>query len=146
MRQDPLPTSPGINGFTLIELMITVAIIAILASVALPSYSDYVRRGKIAEATTTLADMRVKLEQSFQDNRTYASAPVCSSAPTGKYFSFACSNQSTSTYTITATGNSSGGMSGFTYTINQAGTRATSATSWGVTSTTCWVMSKSGSC
>ncbi len=60
------------KGFTLIELLVVVAIIAILASVAMPLYTDYVIRSKTSEATSTLATMRVQMEQSFQDNRTYA--------------------------------------------------------------------------
>ncbi len=61
-------------GFTLIEVMIVVAIIAILASIALPSYNDYVRRGQIQEAFGYLSDSRVKMEQYFQDNRNYGTA------------------------------------------------------------------------
>ena len=64
------------RGFTLIELMIAVAIIAILAAIAIPSYSDYVRRSRITEAMSALSGMRVKMEQYFQDNRTYAGACV----------------------------------------------------------------------
>ena len=56
------------KGFTLIELMIVVAIIGILASIAIPQYSDYVKRGKAAEATSNLATLRIKMEQCFQDN------------------------------------------------------------------------------
>src|SRR5437763_3189016 len=57
------------NGFTLLELMIVVAIVAVLASIALPNYSDYVKRGKIMEATTGLSDFRQRYEQYFLDTR-----------------------------------------------------------------------------
>jgi type IV pilus assembly protein PilE len=62
------------RGFTLIELMITVVVIGILAAVAYPSYTDYIRRGKISQATSELSAMRVRLEQYYQDNRNYGVA------------------------------------------------------------------------
>ncbi|HAF00275.1 MAG TPA: pilus assembly protein PilE, partial [Methylophilaceae bacterium] len=69
------------KGFTLLELMIVVAIVGILASIAIPAYQDYVKKGKAAEAPGALADLRVKMEQCFQDNRDYtACAAFC--APT----------------------------------------------------------------
>ncbi len=58
-------------GFTLIEVMITVAVVAIIAAVALPNYFDYIARSRLVEAKTNLADMRTRLEQFFLDNRTY---------------------------------------------------------------------------
>jgi len=64
------------TGVTLIELMVTVAIIAIIASVAIPAYGDYVKRGRLPQATNALSSMRAKLEQYFQDNRTYIGACV----------------------------------------------------------------------
>lgn len=142
--------TPAANrGFTLIELMITVAIIGILASIAVPSYRDYILRGKIAEATSTLSDLRVRMEQYYQDNRSYVSSgTTCGVAmPTHQYFTFTCANATATTYTLTATGNSTGGMSGFTFTLNQQNTRATSAapSGWG-TSTTCWVGTRGGGC
>ncbi len=65
-----------IAGFTLIEVMITVAIIAILAAVALPNYIDYVTRSRLVEAKSNLSDMRTRLEQYFLDNRSYPGACV----------------------------------------------------------------------
>ena len=128
------------DGFTLIELMIVIVVISILAAVGYPSYTDYVIRGKLAQATAGLADGRIKMEQFFQDNRTYVGAP-CPSASDA--FSFACSNETTTTYTITATGTASN-MTSFTYTIDQANAKG-STTPWG-NSTTCWVVKKGGGC
>ena len=51
--------------------MITLAIVAILAAIAVPSYSEYVKRARITEAVAALADMHVKMERYFQDNRRY---------------------------------------------------------------------------
>lgn len=137
---------PFNRGFTLIELMIVVAIIAILASVALPSYQDYLIRSRIPEATSNLSDMRVKLEQFYDNNHTYVGAPICAAdLPTNKYFTFACSGQTATAYTITATGKST--MAGFTYTINQSNTRATTVVPSGwAASATCWVTNKGGVC
>ncbi|HZQ75405.1 MAG TPA: type IV pilin protein [Burkholderiales bacterium] len=138
------------KGFTLIELMVVVTIIAIISAVALPAYSDYVKRAKITEATSALSDMRVKMEQFFQDNRTYATAcaagtvaPVPSST---NNFDFACSNLGTTTYTVTATGKNA--MLGFNYSIDQANTRTTLqlGSGWTGAGSSCWVTRKDGSC
>lgn len=143
------------GGFTLIEVMVTVAIVAILAAVALPSYTEYVKRGKIPEATSTLAELRAKMEQYFQDNRTFATACAAGatlppSSPQVKYFAFACSNLGATTYTITATGNAAQ-MNGFTYAIDQANTRTTALTTasgWVGADTTynCWITKKGDTC
>ena len=61
-----------LSGFTLIELMITVAILAIIAAVAIPSYSSYVDRGKRAEARTALLDIAARQERFYSNNRQYA--------------------------------------------------------------------------
>lgn len=128
------------EGFTLIELMIVVAVIGILATVAYPSYTDYVTRGKLVQATSGLSDGRIKMEQFFQDNRTYAGGP-CTAAT--EYFSFACSNLSTTTYTITATGIPAN-LSSFSYAINETNTKS-SITPWG-SGTTCWISKKGDTC
>jgi prepilin-type N-terminal cleavage/methylation domain-containing protein len=87
-------------GFTLIELMIVIAIIGVLASIGYPSYTDYLIRGRIPDATANLATKRVQLEQFFQDNRTYAGAPACNpDTAVSKYFDFSCPVVATATPT-----------------------------------------------
>jgi type IV pilus assembly protein PilE len=61
-------------GFTLIELMITVAIVAILAAIAFPSFMDQIRKSRRAAAQSVLMDIAAKQHQVFLDTRSYASA------------------------------------------------------------------------
>jgi type IV pilus assembly protein PilE len=136
------------HGFTLIEVMVVVAIVAILTTVAYPSYQDYITRGQITEGTSTLADMRVRMEQYFQDNRTYVGAPICTTppaAPTVKHFTFACAPTAT-TFSLTATG--TGATTGFVYTVDQTNQRRTTGvkTGWGTAPLNCWVIRKGGGC
>ena len=140
-----------IQGFTLIELMIVVAIIGILAAIALPSYKDYVIRGKVQDAVSGLASKRIQAEQYFQDNRTYADVgaftnPAClNDIVTSQHFNFSCTAQTATAYTIQAIGKNT--MAGFTYTIDQNNARATTAASsdWSANAT-CWVTHRDGSC
>ncbi len=60
------------NGFTLIELMITVVIVAILASIAMPAYQEYVKRGHRAAAQSEMMDIANRQQQFLLANRAYA--------------------------------------------------------------------------
>jgi len=140
---------PG--GFTLIELMIVVAIVGILAAIALPSYNSYVVRGKLTEAYSNLLAIRVQSEQWFQDSRTYLGMPC--STTNNRYFAYDCLNPATTatTYTIHAKGLAGTDVEGLEFTITEGNLRATlvtgaaAAKGW-IGNATCWIARKNGSC
>jgi len=59
------------SGFTLIELMIVVAIIGVLASIALPVYGDYIKRSKISEAILAASACKTSITEWFQTNKAF---------------------------------------------------------------------------
>lgn len=133
-------------GFTLIELMIVLAVMGILAAIVFPNYQEYAVRSKITHATSNLADKRVRIEQFFQDNRTYVGSPGCAAdTTTSPYFNFSCPVETATTYTLRAVGK--GPMTGFTYTVDQSNAKATTSVpaGWEI-SATCWVTRKGGAC
>lgn len=132
------------TGLTLIELMIVVAVIGILAAIAIPNYSAYIKRGKAAEATSNLATLRVQMEQFFQDNRTYENGP-CAPISGAQYFTYSCSVTPTKTaYTLKATGIAAQGMANFEFTLNQSNTKTSKFD--GTAGATCWLTKKGGTC
>ena len=136
------------TGFSLIELMIAVAIVGVIAAIALPAYSDYVRRGKITEAHSNLSDLRLRAEKFFADNRTYIGFnQVLTGA---RYFTYDCNTPAitATAFTCTATGVATENMTGFVYTINESNVRTSAfggLSGWN-DSPTCWVRKKSETC
>jgi type IV pilus assembly protein PilE len=154
LRARPRPRSAQ-AGFTLIELMVTVLIVAILAGIGYPSYRNYVIRGQIVSATNGLAEMRANMERYFQDNRTYATGTFttpCAITPSPVYgtFTVSCYGTPTATsFSLQAVGN--GNMAGFTYFVDQQNTQTTTVvtpapSSWTTGSPfACWI-TKAGGC
>lgn len=145
------------RGFTILELMVAVAIVGILAAVALPSYTDYLRRGRLPEAFTFLSNYQVRMEQHYQDFRAYGSGSTCApdsagnskivAAPTGvKYFTFSCSlTDSGQGYLLTATGTTALG-SAHVYTLTHANVKATTRFKGeDMTGKACWLV-RGGEC
>lgn len=132
------------RGFTLIEIMIVVAIVGILATVAAPMYSSYMARGKVVEAQSSLTSARVTMEQYYQDHRAYntTGTPCAAGWPAATtYFTYGCV-PTASAYTITATnvaGQGIGTAGSYVYTINESNTKATTAFPGGKTSLNTWI-------
>lgn len=141
------------RGVTLIELMVGVAIVAVLAGIAYPNYRDYVVRGNLADASNGLATLRAQMERHYQDNRTYATVgsfttPCAAPAASRTFGNFvvACPVAPTATgFTLVATG--SGPVNGFVFTINESDVRATTgAPSGWSTCASKWILKKSTVC
>ncbi|WP_373668928.1 type IV pilin protein [Variovorax sp. 54] len=133
----------------MIELMVTIAIVAILAAIGYPNYSDYVRRGNVQEAPGNLSNYRAQLEQRYQDHRTYDKGDsTCGIDPpvTTKNFQYSCTlADSGQSYSLAATGRTGTTVAGLAYKLNQRNAQSTTCTScaWSFSGEpTYWVMRK----
>lgn len=121
------------RGFTLIELMITVAVLAIIAGIAIPAYNGYIKSSRFAEAQNEFAKIKIAQSEFFLENNTYfgpvpnggdfrtASGSMYTTLPADtSYFDFAVTNDPcgdfTQCYRVTATGK--GDMTGETVTFD----------------------------
>ena len=131
-------------GFTLIELMIAVVIVGILASIAIPSYQESVRKGRRGDAKAELARLAQGEHKYRLSNTTYANSanlavaldptanPAPSSLTASTYYTFAVASNTGSVFTITATPKSTGGQDDdvcATLTFNQDAVISSSASS-----------------
>ncbi|MCY1206456.1 Fimbrial protein precursor [compost metagenome] len=138
-----------LKGFTLIEVMVTVAIVAILATIAYPNYTDYVRRGKVQEAPGNLSSYRAQLEQHYQDHRTYDKGDgTCGRLPPDATtnFQYGCTLTRTGQgYSLTATGQAGTAVAGLEYKLNELNKPSTTCTrcAWNFSGEqSSWIMRK----
>lgn len=150
------PRSPGEpanashqRGLTLIELMVVIAIIGVLATIAQPLYTEYVRRARAVEGTEALLAYRTQMEHRYQDTGSYAADPDdpvdCAIALPGDtdFFAFACAlDDGGQTYTATATGDAV--LEGYGYSIDDAGNRVTTDYPGHDDPVNCWMLKRGG--
>lgn len=141
MRKMKLNIAMGQKGFTLIEVMIVVAIVGILTAIAYPSYAEYIRRGHRAEARAGLLQAQQWLERAATATGAYpltAAFPVAlKTVPNDRYDIDAVSNGTTFTLTAIPKGAQVGDKCG-NYTVTNTGLRGAKGVTTGDIVTECW--------
>lgn len=130
------------RGFTLIEMMIVIVIIAVLAAIALPAYSGYITKSKMKAAQSDLVSLGLALENRFQRQLSYPTSTTSTTAATATAagnnwqastasdFDFKISAADSTSYTITATGKS-GSLSNCVISLTKKNDRSTSGCPYG---------------
>ena len=127
------------RGFTLTELVVAVAIAAILALIAVPSYQETLRKSRRADAKVALDDQANRLERYYAERNTYVDATLSRATSPEGYYTLAITTQSASGFTIKATRKSTGPQANDDrcgdFTLNQNGVQGKTGTG---TVAECW--------
>lgn len=127
------------KGYSLLEILVVLAIIGILAAIALPNYGSYVDRGRLTTAQSDLISLSLSLENQYQRILSYPTTDFTDTAELqaafsnwkpasdSSYISFSTESSSASSYTLKATGTSSSGIDGCVISFTSAGVKSISS-------------------
>jgi type IV pilus assembly protein PilE len=128
--------------------MIALAIAAIIAAFAVPPYRDHTLRSYLPEMSSGLQLSALRLEQYYQDHRSYVNGAECGiTLPRSERFLFSCNASADGqSFVLTAAGR--GAMAAFAYTIDQLDQTQTTSLpeGWGTAPQDCWVMKRGATC
>lgn len=126
------------SGFTLIELMIAVVVVAILAAIAIPAYNEQTRKSRRAEAKVALMEIVQSKERFLTINSTYANSPC---PDNNAFYDITCPVGTATAFSIQAAptaGSAQAGDKCGSFVITQTGARTISGAAAGVTAADCW--------
>ncbi len=141
------------KGFSLIELMIVIVVVGILASIAYPSYVEYITRARRSDGQSALMDLASRMERYYSDHNTYQTATIGGSATTSvltssasaeAWYTLSITSATSSAYTLKATPVGTQGISDTkcqSLTLNNLGAKGIAAGPAGAptsTATLCW--------
>lgn len=126
------------RGFTLIEIMIVIAIIGIILTISIPSYNEYVKKGRRAEVVLLLSEQAQTLERFYTRNNAYTGVTGLS---TGNDFYTITPTLTDQTFVLTATRKTGSAMATDKcgdFTLTNTGVRSMNNATTGVTAKDCW--------
>ena len=142
VRHNAQPSQRAIRGYTLIEAIGTLLVLALLASLAMNSFASYAKRARTADALEQLDLYHTRMEKAFLDSGNYGVGSCAVVPPTGiDQFAYTCTMAADAqSYVATATG--SNGMTGFIFQIDEKGARTTRSFPDATVPANCWMVEK----